>query len=779
LNEELQSLEDQLTEATSQLCAALEQKNEASGSLSAFLDISPMATIFVDGDLNIKAFNSRAQTLFCLTESDMGRPVEEVLPKLPGSELRKEIITANVSGTPHKRDLQCLSGKWYICAVTPCDMEKATIRGSVVTFTDITRLKVSQEASRSAQSQSASVDADHGDQVIAAIHNRGVRDRTDTAEGLRTEQRPAAEGNQVNSQFLTAALHEMIQPLQSIRLLQGILEHQVTNPSTRFTLSNLGNALDHLTELIDSLLEVHQIETRRLKIDLSVLSAASIFAQLTNEFSPLAEAKSVEMRVVSSHALVRSNRRLLVRILRNLLSYAIKHQERGKILVGCRRRGNNVRIEIWSRGSGFPADSMRIGFGYYQNPDQTHDIGFGLHVAERLATHLNGHIVIQSDPGKGAMVALVISDGALPSQPVADPSSVATEDPSIPELLLIQNDATQLAALRSILQQHGYRVAGARSASEALAHDRDHSSHAPNIIVADAILHDGVPAVEIVSRLRSAWGKEIPALILSDRLQDAQLPSDHGNEILVLSQPIRLASLLSTIQAMVQRVMPAWNANSAIWRNLTEFPSNSDPLSEIAVVDDDPGVRAAVRALLESCGYKIDTFASAEEFLADPDRGRFHCLLVDYALRGMNGLELQSRLKQQPRRPSVIFLSAVSETTVAVRAMREGAVDFLQKPVDHATLREAITRVMEQDTTAKPTPSQLSAVEARLALLTKREREIMDRIVVGQLNKNIAFDLQISERTIEHHRQSIMRKMNVKSVAMLVRMIAEVERKRH
>jgi two-component system CheB/CheR fusion protein len=778
LNEELRSLEDQLTEANSQLCAALERQNEVSENLSAFLDISPMATIFVDEDLNIKAFNSRAQAFFSLIESDIGRPVEEMQPKLPGAELRKEIITANVSGTLHKRDIQCLSGEWYICAVTPCNMDKMTIRGSVVTFTDITKLKASQVASRSAQSQSTAVDADHGSKIIAPIHNSRVRGRADTEEGPRAEQQTSEERNQANSRLLMAALHEMIQPLQSIRLLQGILEHQVTNPSTRFTLSNLGDAADHLAELIDSLLEVHQIETGRLKIDVSELSAASIFAQLTNEFLPFASAKAVELRVVSSHALVRMNGRLTLRILRHLLSDAIKHTERGKILMGCRRRGNNMRMEFWVRGSRFPADSMRIGLSHYQNVDQMHSIGFGVQVAERLANHLNCHIAIQSDPGKGDMVALVIRNGALPLLPAADPSNVVTEDPSIPELLLIQNDTTQLAALGSILRQHGYRVAGARSTSEALAHDLGHSSHGPSIIVADSILHDGVSGVEIVGRLRNAWGKEIPALILSDRLQDAQLPRDHGNQILVLSQPIRLAALLATIEAMVQRVIPGWNANSAIWGTLAEFPSVSDPLSEIAVVEDDAGVRAAVRAMLESCGYKVDTFASAEEFLADPDRSRFQCLLVDYALRGMNGLELQSRLKQEPRRPSIIFLSTVSDTTLAVRAMRDGAIDFLQKPVDNATLREAVTRVMEQDATAEPTPSQLSVVEARLALLTKREREIMDRIVVGQLNKNIAFDLQISERTIEHHRQSIMRKMNVKSVAMLVRMIAEVERKR-
>jgi two-component system CheB/CheR fusion protein len=205
-----------------------------------------------------------------------------------------------------------------------------------------------------------------------------------------------------------------------------------------------------------------------------------------------------------------------------------------------------------------------------------------------------------------------------------------------------------------------------------------------------------------------------------------------------------------------------------------ELPA-SDPLSDIAVVDDDPGVREALRTLLEGRGYRAATFASGEAFLSEAGRGRFRCVLVDIALAGMSGIELQRRLRQEPHPPPIILLTGSADVGMAVAAMREGAADFLQKPIDSATLLESVAKATEPAAEAMVDQALRTDVAARLARLTRREREVMDRITAGQLNKNIAADLGISERTTEHHRQSVMRKMGAKSLAMLVRMMTRAE----
>ena len=141
-------------------------------------------------------------------------------------------------------------------------------------------------------------------------------------------------------------------------------------------------------------------------------------------------------------------------------------------------------------------------------------------------------------------------------------------------------------------------------------------------------------------------------------------------------------------------------------------------------------------------------------------------------LPGMNGLALQDRLKRERSGTPIIFLTGSGALSSAVQAMREGAADFLQKPVRAEALRESVHRVLANSEQVAGDRAQRDEVAARLATLSERERQVMDRVVVGQATKNIAADLRISERTVEHHRHSVMRKIGATSLAMLVRLVA-------
>lgn len=191
----------------------------------------------------------------------------------------------------------------------------------------------------------------------------------------------------------------------------------------------------------------------------------------------------------------------------------------------------------------------------------------------------------------------------------------------------------------------------------------------------------------------------------------------------------------------------------------------------VFVVDDDESVRRSLRRLLASAGFAVETFASAEEVLA---RGRPvgpACLVTDLQMPGVTGLELQERLASDAIRMPMVFITGHGDIPSSVRAMKEGAVDFLTKPFDDEELLGAVRRALARDAEALAKWDGVRSVRARAERLTPREREVMDLVVTGMLNKQIAYDLGTSEKTIKVHRARVMEKMEASSVAELVRLV--------
>jgi len=189
----------------------------------------------------------------------------------------------------------------------------------------------------------------------------------------------------------------------------------------------------------------------------------------------------------------------------------------------------------------------------------------------------------------------------------------------------------------------------------------------------------------------------------------------------------------------------------------------------IQVVDDDSSCRTAVKRLLRAAKYEVRGYASASEFLdSDPcaDPG---CILLDLRMPGVNGLDLQQSLAQMEGRLPIIFLTGYGDVPASVRAMKAGAVDFLTKPVERVTLLRAVQNAIELDATERKSRAVLQALRRSYETLTVREREVLAHVVSGKLNKQIAFDLGTSERTIKAHRARIMDKLAIQSVAELVR----------
>jgi len=200
-------------------------------------------------------------------------------------------------------------------------------------------------------------------------------------------------------------------------------------------------------------------------------------------------------------------------------------------------------------------------------------------------------------------------------------------------------------------------------------------------------------------------------------------------------------------------------------------PSKEDPEATVFVVDDDPGVLDAVRLLLRSVGLPSRGFASAREFLDAHDPEIPGCLVLDLRMPGMSGMELQSRLRERGSEIPIIFVTAHGDVPTAVEAVKAGAVDFIQKPFQDQKLLDKIHQALALDARTREVREQRRAIRKRLGELTPREAEVLRLVVAGKLNKTIARELGISQRTVEIHRARVMEKMEAGSVSELVQMV--------
>jgi FixJ family two-component response regulator len=193
----------------------------------------------------------------------------------------------------------------------------------------------------------------------------------------------------------------------------------------------------------------------------------------------------------------------------------------------------------------------------------------------------------------------------------------------------------------------------------------------------------------------------------------------------------------------------------------------------VFVVDDDISVRESLEMLIQFAGWQPETFACAEEFLAHPRVLTPNCLVLDVSLPDLNGLDLQKLVADRIEMP-IIFITGYGDVPMTVRAMKAGAVEFLTKPFAEEALLSAIRHAIERSQTALGNEAEIQALRDRYATLTPREREVLALVVSGLLNKQVGFELGISEITVKGHRGNMMQKMNADSFADLVRMAAEL-----
>lgn len=194
----------------------------------------------------------------------------------------------------------------------------------------------------------------------------------------------------------------------------------------------------------------------------------------------------------------------------------------------------------------------------------------------------------------------------------------------------------------------------------------------------------------------------------------------------------------------------------------------------VFIVDDAPKVRISLSRLLETAGYRSRSFDSAERFLEEHDCDVPGCLLLDIGLPGMSGLELQRLLVGSSNARPIVFLTGTGNIPASVQAMKAGAVDFLTKPIDNVQLLAAVEQALRLDAQQRQERTIRSAIDQHVDSLSRRERQVMELVIRGRLNKHIGMELGIQEKTVKVHRMRVMRKMGVRSVANLVQLAARV-----
>ncbi|MGG5886974.1 response regulator [Falsiroseomonas sp. HC035] len=620
-----------------------------------------------------------------------------------------------------------------------------------------------------------------------------ITEATRLAARLELAKAVAERADHDKSRFLAAASHDLRQPLQSMSMLHGLLAAKAGDPAMLRLIGRLDETIDTMSGILDTLLDLNQMEVGRTQAAIAPVALGPLLTGLQREFAEAARGAGLVWRSVPTQAMVLSDARLLRQILRNLLGNALKYTRMGRILLGCRRIGGMLRIEVWDTGIGIPRAQLPTVFDEAQQISGTararsQGIGLGLAIARRLADLLGHPIGVRSREGTGSCfhvdVPLAVSaDATAPTPRTPRHPAVATT-----RILMIEDDATVAESLRMLLQQAGYSVMLAHEGSQAIALAVEHP---PALVVADFNLPGTFNGVEVVLQLRQVLPEPPAAIILSGDTS-AQTRQEIGLlGVEYAPKPVRAEDLLERIRRLLPQPSsqatavpelaapePGPAAPMAAPTRAEDRPGLAEDQTEPAtavghvfIVDDDAALRRDVAEWLEANGWTAEVFGSAEAFLQADDPSRQGCVLVDAVMPGMDGLELLAALRPYAQRLPAIMVTGHGDVRMAVRAMAAGAMDFIEKPIRRHDLLRSICNANARITNAMGEAAVRAEVAARLARLTPRQREILDRVIAGSPSKIIAAELKLNQRTVENHRAAIMSKLNARSLPELIRKV--------
>ena len=385
--------------------------------------------------------------------------------------------------------------------------------------------------------------------LVAALRLRF--ENIDLLEDVQRQKALAEQANVAKSRFLAAASHDLRQPVHALGMFVSALRARRMDAEAQRLVEHLDGSVEALDSLFVALLDISRLDAGIVQPHLATFPIQPMLKRVCADHATEAFAKGVRLVLHPSAASVRSDPVLVERIVRNIVSNAVRYTERGRVVVGCRRAGDRLSVQVWDTGRGIPPDKQqRVFEEFYQldNPerDRAKGLGLGLAIVQRLAALLEAPLALASTPGKGSVfkLGLVLSDGAPePSAPGVEPLPAAQRGGLI---LVVDDEAAIQEAMRSLLGGWGHQVIAAGSCEQMLervaACDRR-----PDLIICDYRLRGEESGIAVIQRLQQEFNHDIPAMLVTgdtapDRLQEAQ-----ASGLLLLHKPVSRGKLRAAI----------------------------------------------------------------------------------------------------------------------------------------------------------------------------------------------------------------------------------------
>lgn len=395
------------------------------------------------------------------------------------------------------------------------------------------------------------------DELLEANRNlqQQITQRKQIAQALRDARDAAEAANRSKDKYLAAASHDLLQPLNAARLLISTLRERKLPEVEQVLVERTHQALEGAEDLLTDLLDISRLDQSAVKPDIAPYRLDELLGPLVSEFQSVAQATGLSLRVHMGDYAISTDLRLMTRILRNFLSNACRYTDAGSILLGARRRGEHLRLEVWDTGRGIPADRLDSIFLEFNQLDvgraaDRKGVGLGLAIVERIARILGYPIGVHSRPGRGSMFSIDVPlchDIPLPiGQAAPQPS---TGDP-LPgrRLLVLDNEVSILESMSALLGQWGCEVVTATDEGSALA---ALAGRAPELILADYHLDHAVVGCDVVRHLREHFHQRIPAVIITADRTDQCRRSLQRLEAPLLNKPVKPGKLRAVLSQLL------------------------------------------------------------------------------------------------------------------------------------------------------------------------------------------------------------------------------------